>query len=324
MNRNPSIRICAEDAGECVLDYLTRRFTYQSRSRWEALIGNGKIRLNGRASDAATLMKAADVLSYEVVDEAEPPVSTRYDILYEDNMLLAINKSGNLPCHPAGRYYQHTLWYFLRTRLNADAGSLHFVNRLDRETSGIVLIAKTLEAANACRRQFEFGVVQKQYHVAVYGHFPEDVISADGLLCRDDKSSVRKKQRFIPGKGPCVGADDAKHCRTDFRLVTQNRGLSLLAASPVTGRMHQIRATLFSLGFPVVGDKLYGPDDTIFLRFIEDQLTVADKKGLLLSRQALHAYRLQLVHPVSGTLLEWTAPLPEDIGNLFEVIPAVQ
>ncbi|MDX9788549.1 MAG: RluA family pseudouridine synthase [Desulfobacterales bacterium] len=319
-NRRASIRIRAEYAGTGVLDFLCCRFTYHDRGKWTRLIRAGNVRINDRETNPLAELNAGDELAYVGFDEIEPPVCEQYDVLYEDEDLLVINKPGNLPCHPGGRYFRHTLWHLLTARYRM--GALHFINRLDRETSGIVLVAKTLDAGNACRRQFESGSVQKQYRVAVYGDFPLGKIGAQGGLSRDMTSSVRKKQRFIVSGAYDFSSDAVKFCQTDFQLLARNRGLSLLAAFPVTGRLHQIRTTLFSMGYPVVGDKLYGPDDTLFLRFIEDRLTAEDKQKLILSRQALHAYRVQLLHPVSGRKMDWIAPLPAEIESLFnEVIP---
>jgi RluA family pseudouridine synthase len=315
MHRNASLRIRAEDAGQTVLEFLSRRFTYHDRNRWEGLIRTGNIRLNGVLLRSDILLKSQDILAYVGFDDIEPPVSMDYDILYEDDALLVVNKPGNLPCHPGGRYFKHTLWYLLITRY--EGIPLHFVHRIDRETSGIVLVAKTLLAARHCGRQFAAGSVRKRYLVAVFGEFPAELVCAEGGLCRDEISPVHKKQRFLPSEALARAYHPIKSCRTIFQLRKRNAGLSLLSAEPSTGRLHQIRATLFSLGFPVVGDKIYGPDDTLFLRFIEDRLTAEDRHRLLLARQALHAESLQLHHPVGGHLMRWVSPLPADMAGLF-------
>jgi RluA family pseudouridine synthase len=315
-NRNVSIRIRVEDAGWTVLEFLSRRFTYHDRNRWETIIREGKVWLNGKPPFSDTFLKPQDILAYVGFDETEPPVRIDYDILYEDEVLLVVNKPANLPCHPGGRYFKHTLWHLLTVRY--DPAPLYFVNRIDRETSGMVLVAKSPLAARDCGRQFAAGSVQKRYLVAVFGDFPAETVCAEGGLCRDDTSAVHKKQRFWPLELPGRQPHPVKPCRTDFKRLRRTRGLSLLAAEPLTGRLHQIRATLYSLGYPVVGDKIYGPDDTLFLRFIEGGLTAEDKNRLLLPRQALHAESLQLHHPGTGRKMHWTAPLPEDMAHLFQ------
>lgn len=140
-NRNVSIRIRVEDAGCTVLEFLSRRFTYHDRNRWETIIREGKICLNGKPPFPDTFLKPQDILAYVGFDETEPPVRIDYDILYEDEVLLVVNKPANLPCHPGGRYFKHTLWHLLTVRY--DPAPLYFVNRIDRETSGMVLVAKS-------------------------------------------------------------------------------------------------------------------------------------------------------------------------------------
>lgn len=316
MNRKVSIRIRIEDAGRTVLAFLSQRFTYHDKNRWKALIGAGNVLLNGVPPLPDAPLNPRDILTYEGFDETEPPVELAYEILHEDEVLLVIDKPGNLPCHPGGRYFKHTLWHLLTTRY--DAAPLYFVNRIDRETSGIVLVAKTPSAARDCGRQFASGSVQKRYWVAVFGDFPSGPVCAEGGLCRDETSPVHKKLRFLPFQEASRHSHPLKMCRTDFQLLNKNGGLSLLSAEPSTGRLHQIRATLFSLGYPVVGDKIYGPDDTLFLRFIEDRLTAEDKNRLVLPRQALHSESIALRHPDGGCVTRWSSPLPADMAGLFQ------
>lgn len=316
MNRRATISIRSKDAGGSVLDYLSARFTYHDRLRWRALIRADQVLINGQAAQPDDRLSPGDTLAYVNFDADEPPVQLGYMVLYEDAHLLVVDKPGNLPCHPGGRYFRHTLWHVLKTK--HPLSYLSFVNRIDRETSGVVLIAKTPGAARDCRRQFDDGSVGKRYLAAVDGVFPEKTIRADGFLCRDEISPVRKKQRFIRVTEACHAPVDARQCCTVFYRVARQGPRSLVAAQPETGRLHQIRATLCSLGYPVVGDKIYGADDTFFIRFIADQLTESDRRRLVLPRQALHAESLQLRHPATGVHLHVSAPIPEDMACLFE------
>jgi 23S rRNA-/tRNA-specific pseudouridylate synthase len=145
----------------------------------------------------------------------------------------------------------------------------------------------------------------------VEGDFPE-FLDAEGFLLPDETCEVRKRRRFLLRKAVDAASlpAAAEASRTRFRRLARNAGLSLLEAELDTGRTHQIRATLCSLGYPVVGDKLYGPDPRLFLRFAKDQLTPADRARLRLPRQALHAYRLAFPHPVDRRPLDLIAPLP--------------
>lgn len=316
MNRRAVVSIRPEDAGNKVLGYLTNRFTYHDVAQWQTIVRAGKVLLNGQAARPDDRLAPGDTLAYVNFDTAEPPVQWGYTVLFEDAHLLVVDKPGNLPCHPGGRYFRHTLWHVLKTEHGLSY--LSFVNRIDRETSGLVLVAKTPSAARNCRRQFDDGSVGKRYLAAVDGMFPERAIRAAGFLCRDETSPVRKKQRFFPVTDAPPVPPGARQCCTVFQRVARQGLRSLVAAQPVTGRLHQIRATLFSLGYPVVGDKIYGADDTFFIRFIDDQLTEEDRRRLVLPRQALHAESLQLRHPATGDHLHVSAPVPEDMAGLFD------
>lgn len=315
MQRKTAITISHLEDGLAVLDLLSRRFTYRSRAEWQEQIYAGAILLSGEPARPATIVSAGDTLQSLCQDRAEPPVETNFTIIHEDRQLLVIDKPANLPCHPGGRYFNHTLWAILQEELNLDY--LCFINRIDRETSGIVLVAKTAEAARVCRQQFDQRQAFKRYLALVEGDFP-DTLEADGWLSRDPESLIRNKRRFHPATSSSDDqAADRQTCRTSFRRLAAADNISLAEAIPATGRCHQIRASLCSLGFPVVGDKIYGIDETIFLRFLDDTLTAKDRDRLRLGRQALHGTELAVNHPQTGRRHHFTAPLPADMRAFF-------
>ncbi len=312
--RKAVILIDALWAGLTVIDLLERRFTYLDRPAWAAEISNGRIRVNGGPTFPDARISEGDRLEYLPSDTDEPPVETGYRKVYEDAHLLVVDKPANLPCHPGGRYFRHTLWALLQRREGLDV--IHFVHRLDRETSGLVLVAKSPQAAKRCGARFSSGAVRKRYLALVEGRFPMGEIDARGYLVRDFQSLVRKKRRFYPD-GECPSGPTAETCRTLLRGTASKDGLTLVEAVPETGRLHQIRATLSGMGYPVVGDKIYGPDDALFIRFIEDRLSDEDRRRLRLHRQALHAAGLSIRHPFSNVALSLDAPLPPDMASLI-------
>jgi RluA family pseudouridine synthase len=298
---------------------LSERFTYHSRNQWQNEIKNGKVSVNGINPRASRKLKEGDEIIY-APERAEPPVDSHFRIIHEDDDILLVDKSPNLPCHPAGPYFNNTLWAALReTR-----AEVHFVTRLDRETSGLTLIAKSAEIAArfADRHSFvEDGaendlITMKKYLCLVFGDFPSKMV-AEGFLSdrgeTGDPNVVRKKRLFskISEKGKA-----GESARTIFRksanLANPETGnpVSLLQVELDTGRTHQIRATLCSLGYPLLGDKLYGPDESIFIRFIDGKMTLEDEKQLILPTQALHSHQIRLKHPRTEKEMLFEAPVP--------------
>ncbi len=314
MRREMRFTIREKDAGRRLGEFLASRFTYHDESGWAELLANGRVSVNGGSSRPDAALRAGDVLAYDASGIAEPPADLRVEAVLDDPLVLAVNKSGNLPCHPGGRYFSQTLWAVVKERFGVAEPVL--VNRIDRETSGLVLIAKTPESAQNLWKQFSRHLVWKRYTVYVEGAFPERV-EASGWLVPDRASAIRKKRLFVPAApGAAAPEAGAEWAETAFERVRVYDGFSELRAVPRTGRLHQIRATLLALGYPVVGDKLYGVDETLFLRFCADTLTDGDRRLLRLERQALHADGLRFYHPRFGRLTELTAPLPADMAAL--------
>lgn len=300
IRRNVTFTVRSENAGGPLIDFLTARFTYHSREEWSRLIADGSVSVAN-----PTRLSAGDVICYVPKDLPEPPVDFSCQILHEDDLIAVISKSGDLPCHPGGRYFNNTLWALLKEK-HGIADPI-FVNRLDRETSGIMLIAKTAAAEKNLRSQFAATRVHKTYTAFVSGIVSEPGL-AIGNLGPDPDSLIRKKQKFT--------ANPNGTSETAWEPIAVHGDITELKVSPRTGRLHQIRATLLACGLPIVGDKLYGADETLFLRFCKGVLTDADRATLRIKRQALHAAELSFRHPAFGRPVTFTAPLPEDLQSL--------
>ncbi len=315
--RQASLRVPADAAGAALLDYLAGRFPYHDRDAWRGLIAAGKVLCNDQPATPQQSLASGDAIVYQPEPRPEPPVDFTAELLYQDDDLLVLAKSANLPCHPAGCFFNHTLWAMLacpeRQALPPPFNALpalpspHVVTRLDRETSGAVVIARNPAAAQRTARLLQTPAAAKQYLVVVenQNQFP-DALAANGWLATDTTSLVRKKRGFFQEKPLDRPTESAA---TDFRRLAAHNDLALLAATLHTGRTHQIRATLAASGFPVVGDKIYGCDETIYLRFIAGQLSLDDHNRLRLSAQALHAWKITLPR-AAETPLTFTAPPP--------------
>jgi 23S rRNA pseudouridine955/2504/2580 synthase/23S rRNA pseudouridine1911/1915/1917 synthase len=281
MERIAVSTVLPRDAGSELAEWLARRFLYCDRKAWKDFIASGAVLMNGEPILPDARLAAGDRVSFSPESFEEPAVDTSVKTLYEDGDFLILDKPANLPCHPGGRYFANTLWNLEKR----ERGHFHIATRLDRETSGLVLVCLSLPASRHLRELQARKEIDKRYLVAVHGNFP-DSLAAVGFLVRDRDSPIRKKRRFL---FDLPGGAEGESCETHFATRSREEGFSLVEARLVTGRNHQIRATVSSLGFPVLGDKMYGLDDGFFIRFIEGGLTEADREALLLPNQALHS-----------------------------------
>lgn len=289
-------RIPPRKPAERLDTYCTGRFTYLTREQWRKEILDGRVSLDGTTvPNPAATVQGGEMLAWDGSGIVEPPVDESIAILYEDEWLVAVDKPGNLPVHPAGRYFNNTLVAILADRCGRKVYPVH---RLDRETSGVLLLA--FDGKSAGRLSESRG--SSEYLALVHGDFPDGELVVDLPLGRDLESVVRKKRRAWPG-----GTEEAT---TRFRKVLTAGDISLVRCFPGTGRLHQIRAHLLSTGYPIVGDKLYGRDETAFLTFVEHGLTGELEKRLLLPRCALHAAKRVFLHPSGQTEMIVRAPLP--------------
>ncbi|MEP6800638.1 MAG: RluA family pseudouridine synthase [Acidobacteriota bacterium] len=295
-----------------------------SRSRVQKLIEEGEVRVSGVTARRSRAVKAGDWIEVEVPEprsiEMEPediPLS----ILYEDVHLIAIDKPPGLVVHPSPGHGSGTLVNALLHHVRDLAGiggevRPGIVHRLDRDTSGVLLVAKTDLAHTSLSRQMKRRQMRKEY-LAIVAGVPRvrkgDVTLAIGRDPRDRKKmkAFRETEEALP-----VGVRTAK---TLYEIEREwfDRGLTLLRCRLVTGRTHQIRVHLAAVGLPIVGDPVYGRP-----RFERIRGTRLEKTLREFPRQALHAERIEFRHPESNEPLEIVAPIPADMAGLMEIIGA--
>lgn len=319
------------EAGLRLDQFLKDRYRKRSREQIKRAIESGAITLQreqgphlraGRLKPSSLLIPGDEVL---VLSERrpEPAVSFEYDVLYEDDALFVINKPANLPVHPAGRYFFNTLLVHLRTRGHQDplkAEREYFlVHRIDKETSGVLVLAKDRAVCTHLTRQFAERSTEKKYLAIVHGVPVREEFTVDLAMKRAGADSIIElKMKIAPE------SEGGQPALTRFRRLETYAGrYALMECLPRTGRQHQIRLHLESAGHPIVGDKLYGRDESQALRFYERrQISPEAEAELILPRHALHAASLKFEHPLTGIRMEFEAPLPNDLRAFMAQPPA--
>jgi 23S rRNA pseudouridine1911/1915/1917 synthase len=295
--------IPADCAGSRLDQALARLLPDWSRSRLQTWIREKRISVDG--AEATPKQKVWSGEKVEVRPAADPadaihaPEPISLDILYEDDSLIVINKPAGLVVHPGSGNWQGTmlnalLHYAAELDSVPRAGIVH---RLDKDTSGLLVVAKTLEAQTHLVRQLQKHTVNRDYLALVLG-----TVSIDGWVDAPvGRHPVERTKMAVTANG--------KPARTFYQVLEKLDGCTLLRCRLETGRTHQIRVHMHSIGHPLLGDPVYGgkPD-----RNIQNLARLA-----AFSRQALHAQRLELTHPQRGTRMAWEAPLPDDMKNLL-------
>jgi 23S rRNA pseudouridine1911/1915/1917 synthase len=241
-----------------------------------------------------------------------------FQILDETEDFLAVDKPAGLLVHPTKPEEPRTLWNGLCELLGyelATGGQISLVNRLDRETSGIVLVAKNARAARAAGMAMQEGGIHKEYTALVFGWPEWDQQLAERPIARlgDVASSVVWLERTVHPNGMPART---QFCVEKRLKLPKDRRFSVLRAWPQTGRTHQIRVHLASLGFPLLGDKIYARGNRHYLDFINQGWTEQMAAELWLQRHALHSSRLSM--ELCGRTFEWFSPLPDDLAGLVE------
>ena len=278
---------------ESLLEFLVRRFRYHSALEWEDRIQNGHVTVNGRPARGTQLLETRDKILYERPPGPEPEVDGRYTVLYEDDALLAVSKSGNIPTSPSGKYWDNCLVHLLQRERNLPG--LHAVHRLDRETSGINLFAKTKTAARQLGKDFQEGRVLKAYQAVVAPAFPRGECYVSAPLRDARMGAIRIRQEVHPLGRAAV---------TRFQWLAEGAAGSVVEVRPLTGRTHQIRVHAALLGHPIIGDKLYGQSEAEFLAWVKDGARSSTERHLL------HASVLKFSHPERGIPISL-----EDMGS---------
>jgi 23S rRNA pseudouridine1911/1915/1917 synthase len=266
-----------------------------TRSGAQRLIAQRRVTVNGAPAQSRDRLAPGDEVEIRWPDEAvdspqAEPVAL--SILYEDEHILVVDKPAGMVVHAGAGHLSGTLVNALIAHrpsiaaVGPDSQRAGIVHRLDRDTSGVMVVAASEEALRGLQRQFRRRETRKEYLALVYGQIAPCQAAIEAPLGRDPLQ--RKRMAVQP---------DGRHARTEYHVEERLSGASLLTVQLLTGRTHQIRVHLASIGYPVVGDRVYGPR----------------RQAIVAPRQFLHARLLGLVHPITGQRLEFAAPLPADL-----------
>lgn len=312
------------DAGTRLDRFCVAHWPDRSRSYLQALIRSGDIQLNGRLAKPGQALEPGDRVVATLRPRPGPqlvPEPMALTILLEDPDFVVIDKPPGIPTHPGPGHSRGSLVNGLLalgggwSRYHADPLRPGIVHRLDRDTSGVIVVARDDRAHAALARQFAARTVAKEYLAVVIGVPPHDEFVADHRIARHPVH--RQKMEAHPSTDP-----RGRRASTRFAVRERFRGFAAVAAFPATGRTHQVRVHLAAVGHPVCGDPLYGR--------LGDRLTAAMLDGqpprredpTLLARTALHARRLGFDHPRTGERLTVEAPVPADLVAVLEALRA--
>ena len=317
-NESIELTVEARAHGWRVDHYLARLFPNYSRAAFQKAIDQQSVFVNGLPAKRARRLRVNDRLSLQLPAEPDsslPADDIPIDILFEDEWIVVINKPAGMIVHPGKGNYRGTLAGALQhhfDQLSDVAGKFRpgIVHRLDRDTSGVLIVAKNNQVHHRLSRQFEQREVKKQYRAIVWGEvsFDSDYI----------ETYVRVHPKHREKMRVCQEGGNAREATTFYEVVERFDGFTYVKLSPRTGRTHQLRIHMQHLGHLIVADRLYGGRALLRCSDLKtkkeaDRPNDAKSDDILICRQALHAFRLEFCHPESGKNLEFEAPLPTDI-----------
>lgn len=299
--------------------YLVRRFGRLSRHRVHQMIADARVlclETHVALTKKSSRLRKGQRLLIRKPAPQEPDVVLELRFVHADADLLVIDKPGGLPVHPTARYHHHTLTALVRQHFGPDHG-WELAHRLDRETSGVLLLGRNRKSATTLKQGFFRRKIQKTYIAAVHGHL-------DGSFDMHDSLGPAHNSEIRIKMGPRAIDDGGLMAHTHFEAIARaefrGQPITLVCARPHTGRTHQIRVHLDLAGHPIVGDKLYGLPEAKFIEVADGHRPMAElDRELGLARHALHARGLEFRHPThETTIMRPTVPWPQELAQLMD------
>ncbi len=295
--------ISRADCGKRLDVYLAQKFRFLNRSQWQQRIAAASLLVNARRPKASYRLQLDDCLTFSY--PTTPPLPT-LPIIYQDRYLAAVHKPSGIPCQPNGRARLHNLKRAVQRQLGNHFSPVH---RLDLETSGIVICSATRSVSTALLHMFRQHAIAKHY-LAIVSPPPTWQRHEIHLPIGKPSSSAIRIKKWVDAQG--------KPALTRGLVLARKNDMALLQIEPITGRTNQIRVHLASCGHPILGDKLYHPDERVFLDFFAHGLTPFVLAAVRCPRLCLHNNRLRFVHPRTRQLLDLHCPLPPELQAFWE------
>ena len=292
------------DCGKRLDVYLTQKFRFLNRSQWQQRVDTAALLVNARRQKASYRLKLNDrvTFSYPV---APPPLTL--PIIYQDKYFTAVQKPSGIPCQPNGRARLHNLKRAVQRQLGRSFSPVH---RLDLETSGIVICSADRAVSTALLHMFRQHAIAKQYLAIVSPSPSWQQHEINAPIGKPSASAIRIKK--------WVSAD-GKPAITRCTVLARHNNAALLQVEPITGRTNQIRVHLAYCGYPILGDKLYHPDERVFLDFFAHGLTPYVLDAVRCPRLCLHNSGLRFVHPYTGQALDFHCPFPAELQQFWQL-----
>ena len=312
------LRVRRKLPGRRLDKYLHGRFPHLSRTAIQRLIKQGEVKVNGRPTKPSYEMSGGDVIDL-TIPPPEPreviPENLPLDVIYEDDYILALNKQAGIICHPAhgdqtGTLANALVYYANELSHGSDPFRPGIVHRLDKNTTGIMLVAKNDEAHWRLALQFERRTIQKIYLAVAHGELELDGDTIDAPI--GAHAVVRVKFAVLARENKIKLSRNAV---TYYEAAERFRGYTLVQLQPKTGRTHQLRVHMSFIGYPIVGDTMYGG------RIVsESDLTGHGSTDPIIEYQALHAWRIQFHHPITEKPMELEAPFHNPFKQLVQML----
>lgn len=292
-------------AGARIDLYLAKNYPFHTRNQWQKRLESGEIQIDKKTVGSSYKLRLGDQISYFRPEEMEPDVNSNVSVIARWGGVMAVYKPSNLPMHEGGRYRRNTFFDVVCDKYGKEWAAVH---RLDRDTSGIVMCAATPELREKLSSELRRRTLKKHYLAIAIGEASDERWTEQGPIGMT-KETIFREKRWV--------TDDGLPSHTDFEVLDQVPGFSLLHASPKTGRTHQIRIHSAYKGLPLLGDPKYHPEENVFLRYLEegyDDFVLDHVRG---PRMCLHATFVEFNNPETKKLTEVECPMPDDMAWIW-------